>query len=401
MRTLRTIIVVLLLTGHGLVWAGWDEADAALRQGDLATSTQALHALAEQGDVSAQSHLGVRYANGLGVPRDLTEALKWFRKAAEQGNAVAQSRLGNMYANGVGGLPQDHKEAARWLRKAAEQGHDVAQSKLGVMYARGRGVPQDFVQAHKWFIIAGHTDDVLPRRMTSAQIAEAQKLAREWMEAHQVNYVLPQDKDTRSFGERLLEEVNRNPGLSDRELTEIILGKGKHQSQVNQEARLLERQGRLIRRVRQDGVQGNYPAGQASASKEITAKPVIKRTPERLSEDELKEYLETWLAATGWSTHVAWGQSQGFDIIAEKDGARWMIEVKGLGSWQQVRVNNFTAILGETLQRMDTPEAKYSIALPDIPQFRGLWERLPDLAKQRTMINALFVSGGGDIEEAE
>jgi TPR repeat protein len=185
MRKLRTVIVVLLLTGHGLVWAGWDEANAALRQGDLATSTQALHALAEQGDVAAQSHLGVRYANGLGVPRDLTEAAKWFMKAAEQGDAVAQSRLGNMYASGAGDLPKDHKEAAKWFMRAAKQDQADAQSKLGVMYARGRGVPQDFVQAHKWFIIAGHTDDVLPNRMTSAQIAKAKRLAREWMAVNQ------------------------------------------------------------------------------------------------------------------------------------------------------------------------------------------------------------------------
>jgi hypothetical protein len=185
MRTFRLIIVVLLLTAHGLVWAGWDEANAALRKGDLAASTQAIHVLAEQGDATAQSHLGVRYVNGLGVPRDLKAAAKWFMKAAEQGNAVAQNRLGNMYASGAGGLPKDHKAAAKWLRKAAEQDQADAQGKLGVMYARGRGVPQDFVQAHKWFIIAGLTDDVLPDRMTSAQTAEAQKLAHEWKEVHQ------------------------------------------------------------------------------------------------------------------------------------------------------------------------------------------------------------------------
>jgi len=44
---------------------------------------------AEQGDAEAQYNLGVRYANGEGVPEDYKEAVKWFRKAAEQGFAAA------------------------------------------------------------------------------------------------------------------------------------------------------------------------------------------------------------------------------------------------------------------------------------------------------------------------
>ena len=61
------------------------------------------------------------------------------------------------------------------------------------MYAKGQGVPQDYVQAHKWFNLAAATStskpdhdnavkarDNVAARMTPAQIAEAQKLAREW-----------------------------------------------------------------------------------------------------------------------------------------------------------------------------------------------------------------------------
>jgi len=52
-------------------------------------------------------------------------------------------------------------------------------------------------------------------------------------------------------------------------------------------------------------------------------------------------------------------------------------------------VNYFLAVFGETLQRMDDPKARYSIALPDMAQYRGLWERLPGLAKKRTGITLL------------
>lgn len=65
-----------------------------------------------------------------------------------------------------------------------------------------------------------------------------------------------------------------------------------------------------------------------------------------------------------------------------------------------MRVNYFLGILGETLQRMADEEAKYSIALPDVPQFRGLWSRLPELAKSRTTITALFVSPEGVVRES-
>jgi hypothetical protein len=75
-----------------------------------------------------------------------------------------------------------------WYRKVAEQGHAIAQNGLGEMYANGQGVPQDYVQAHMWFNLgatAGDKDavknrDIVAAKMKPAQIAEAQKLAREW-----------------------------------------------------------------------------------------------------------------------------------------------------------------------------------------------------------------------------
>ena len=44
------------------------------------------------------------YDNGLGVPQDYKEAVKWYRLSAEQGHASAQINLGNMYAEGQGVL---------------------------------------------------------------------------------------------------------------------------------------------------------------------------------------------------------------------------------------------------------------------------------------------------------
>ena len=79
---------------------------------------------------------------------------------------------------------------------AAEQGDAGAQYALGVMYANGRGVPQDHVRAHMWANLAAaqgqdedhrETRELIAEMMTPAQIAEAQKLAREWLAEHSQN----------------------------------------------------------------------------------------------------------------------------------------------------------------------------------------------------------------------
>ena len=78
--------------------------------------------------------------------------------AAAQGRADAQFNLGVMHAKGRG-VPQDYGLALKWYRLAAAQGHAKAQSNLGVMYYTGNGVPQDYVEAVKWFrLAAAHGD---------------------------------------------------------------------------------------------------------------------------------------------------------------------------------------------------------------------------------------------------
>jgi TPR repeat protein len=118
----------------------------------------------------------------VGVAAESAANIAKWRKAAEQGDAKAQFNLGILYAKGQG-VPQDYKRAAQWYRKAAEQGYANAQYRLGMMYAEGQGVPQDYVQAFKWIDLTasqGATHDWLSKKMTPAQIAEAQRLVREW-----------------------------------------------------------------------------------------------------------------------------------------------------------------------------------------------------------------------------
>ena len=87
---------------------------------------------------------------------------------------------------------KNYKKALEILKPLAEQGDAKAQFNLGGMYGLGKGVIQDYVEAHKWANVAsanGHKKaielrDNLEVLMTPSQIAEAQKLAREWVKNH-------------------------------------------------------------------------------------------------------------------------------------------------------------------------------------------------------------------------
>jgi uncharacterized protein len=169
-----------------------DTANAAFQKGDYAGALAAVRPLAEEGNARAQSLLGTMYYRGRGVGTDDREAAAWFRRAADQGDAAAQFYLGGMYSEGRG-VPQDFNESTKWYRRAAEQGDGQAQYNLGLAYARGEGITQDLVKAHMWFNLAAAHLNEAPRRlaatksrdqvageMTSDQISEAQKLARNW-----------------------------------------------------------------------------------------------------------------------------------------------------------------------------------------------------------------------------
>ncbi len=147
--TMMLAAVVMLVAAPA--WADFKAGVEAYQRGDYATALTEFRPLAQQGDADAQYNLGLMYFEGRGVPQEDAEALSWFRRSAEQGDALAQFAL-------------------------------------GVMYLEGRGVPQDYAQAYMWVnlaVVQGREDarkarDILAEQMTPAQIAEAQRLAREW-----------------------------------------------------------------------------------------------------------------------------------------------------------------------------------------------------------------------------
>ena len=199
--------------------------------------------------------------------------------------------------------------------------------------------------------------------------------------------------------DQILEYLSAHPGATDTEMEKAF--QVIHQ-QVNYACRMLERDGLIIRR-KTDRFIGNFPAGSvpsapASPTDTSTPSPEGKcTTGEPLDEESIKRILTEKLTAEGWIVSTAWSHAPGVDIDARRGSDRWLIEVKGPGSRPQMRVNYFLSMLGEILQRMDDPSARYSFTLPDLSQYRALWDRLPMLAKQRTGIDILFVDADGKV----
>ena len=185
-RTLAAFFLYLMLvTPAG---ASMYEAMAAYGQRNYAAALREFRVHAADGDGIAQYNIGLMHYYGQGVPQNYTEAVKWYTMAAERGHADALFSVARMYNSGMG-VEQDYIEALRWFREAAELGHGEAQAQLGVMYFVGMKVSRDYIKALKWLNIASSLgvdlapkySDIVAKRMSPVQIAEAQSLADEWL----------------------------------------------------------------------------------------------------------------------------------------------------------------------------------------------------------------------------
>ena len=191
-RLLPLFAILILFAGAPALAQNFNKGVAAFQSGDYATAIKNWLPLAEKDDAEAQRNVGILFQQGLGVPQSNVEAAKWYRRAAENGHARAQQNLGILYEEGAG-VPQDYGEAAKWYRLSAEGDNVVAKINLGVMLEQGLpGLPQDLVRTHMWYNLAaaqGSADaakfrDDVATNMTPEQVAEAQRLAQEWLAKH-------------------------------------------------------------------------------------------------------------------------------------------------------------------------------------------------------------------------
>ncbi|MEO5336719.1 MAG: sel1 repeat family protein [Magnetospirillum sp. WYHS-4] len=153
----RLVFLALVMAGIALgsFWAAWEAAREASppvmpQEADAVARFDATRRDALAGDREARVRLGDLLRQGLGAPRDVKEAAKWYREALRQGSAEAQSRLGRMMVAGEG-MPIDYIRAAELFRAAAQAGSREARFELGRLYYHGRGVTHDYGRAIELF----------------------------------------------------------------------------------------------------------------------------------------------------------------------------------------------------------------------------------------------------------
>jgi len=113
---------------------------------------------------------------------------------AQSGDKNAQAQLGWMYATGRG-VPQDYYKAAKWYYLAAVQGQGFAQFELGLAYNKGQGVRRDYILSYMWLNLStsqavgddrdfkSRIRDAVAAKLTVAQLAYAQEISLTWYNA--------------------------------------------------------------------------------------------------------------------------------------------------------------------------------------------------------------------------
>lgn len=136
-----------------------DPAYAAFDQGRYILAIKEAKKAAAKGESQAFTLLGRIYSEGLGVPRDLKEAARWYQQGAGKGDVDSQFSLALMLAQGRG-LQRNDALAADLFQQAADKGHIEAQYNMALIYSEGLGRTQDHTQAAKYLKLAAQNGNI-------------------------------------------------------------------------------------------------------------------------------------------------------------------------------------------------------------------------------------------------
>ncbi len=102
-------------------------------------------------DIPSWRNLGMMYERGLGVEADKSKARKWYKTAASEGDAIASQNIGQLHERERMSDPHSLTQAYRWYSQAANAGNSVAMCKLGKMHYHGESLSRSFDLASQWF----------------------------------------------------------------------------------------------------------------------------------------------------------------------------------------------------------------------------------------------------------
>ena len=178
-------------SGAGDAYAAGYLGEWAAASGNHSSALSHWKRAAAAGLASPQYSLYLIYSTGdRGAPENDPLALEWLARAARQGMPEAQSELGYEFSRGRL-VPKDEIEALRWSSRSAARGNSVGMFNSGLFLERlaaSTGVDEFLQFAYYYYSLAaskGYKNAVVPRdrtarRLTAAQLAEAQAAAREF-----------------------------------------------------------------------------------------------------------------------------------------------------------------------------------------------------------------------------
>jgi uncharacterized protein len=132
---------------------GDDAAYEAFDQGKYLTALDLAQKAAAKGDPQAHTLVGRIYAEGVGVPQNLSLAAQWYARAAELGDVEGAFAYGVMLAKGQG-VQKDMEAAARMLEAAAARRHPLANYNLALLFLSGEGKPENPYRAFGHMLFA-------------------------------------------------------------------------------------------------------------------------------------------------------------------------------------------------------------------------------------------------------
>lgn len=145
---------------------------------------------AEFGYIQSANALGEIYLFAETGEVQMVEALQWFEKAASEGSVAAAYSLATVIYANPDASDADLARAFHHAEKAAHAWDESAQLLFGKMFLEGRAVPQDLMQAYRWFDLAAsagvheahHYRATVAMRLGPEKSADAHDLARSWFE---------------------------------------------------------------------------------------------------------------------------------------------------------------------------------------------------------------------------
>ena len=125
---------------------------------DTSKEIYLLSKAASAGVADAAYALVAVYGANIDIPRDTTQARKWFFKAAALGNTKAQHQLMDSYATGASALPTDDSTVG-WILKLADSGDPRALTIKGMMIEQGVNLPKNLQLALQFYEAAAKLSD--------------------------------------------------------------------------------------------------------------------------------------------------------------------------------------------------------------------------------------------------